>query len=260
MKALQSENIAPVLRPAALSIAGFDPSGGAGLLADVKTFEQMGVYGFGAVSALTYQNDSEFDKVEWVSIERIAEQVSVLLRRFDIRFVKIGLIENIATLHKLLDFLHSSLIQPTIVYDPILRASAGFDFRHHVGELASILPRIHCITPNVPEADAIFGGKELTATLEEKSQVVNIYLKGGHASAETVMDMLFTADHTYVFTHDRIPEGEKHGSGCVLSSALTAGLALGHSLPDAAERASEYTHKYLSTSPGLLGYHNAVVL
>jgi len=112
----------------ALSIAGFDPSAGAGVLADIKTFEANGVYGFGVVTALTYQNDIEFDKVEWMDVEKIEEQVAVLLRRFKMRHVKIGLIENIEVLDRLVQFLKTSISDPVIIYDPIIKASAGFTF------------------------------------------------------------------------------------------------------------------------------------
>src|SRR5580704_15712920 len=88
-----------------LSIAGFDPSAGAGLLADIKTFESNGVYGFGVVSGLTWQNDVEFGKVEWIDSYKIIQQISVLLRRFAIRFIKIGIVENMHVLQEIVCFL-----------------------------------------------------------------------------------------------------------------------------------------------------------
>lgn len=238
-----------------MSIAGFDPSGGAGLLADIKTFEANGVYGTGVVSALTYQNDTEFDRVEWVDIARIAEQVAVLLRRFDIKYIKIGLIESAEVLDKLISFLKASIQEPVIVYDPIIRATAGFEFHNDPKVFRNVLKDIYCITPNIPEAQWLYGSDDLHEKLEAMSETQNIYLKGGHSEGDTVMDMLFVADHTYVYPNDRIPNGAKHGSGCVLSAALTAQLALGLSLPDAAERANQYTQAYLASSPTLLGHH-----
>ncbi|GAA4461083.1 hydroxymethylpyrimidine/phosphomethylpyrimidine kinase [Nemorincola caseinilytica] len=242
-----------------LSIAGFDPSAGAGLLADIKTFEANGVYGMGVVSALTWQNDVEFDRVEWVDVARIAEQVTVLLRRFDIRYIKIGLIENAEVLTRLVGFLKASIKDLVIVYDPIIRASAGFEFHHDPSAFRNILKELYCITPNIPEAQWLFGSEDLHARLEEESETLNIYLKGGHSEGDTVMDMLFVPDHTYVYPNDRIPNGAKHGSGCVLSAALTAQLALGHDLPTAAERANRYTRAFLASSPTLLGHHKPLV-
>lgn len=238
-----------------LTIAGFDPSGGAGVLADVKTFEANGILGFGVVTALTWQNDIEFDKVDWVAPEKIEEQIAVLLRRFSIRYIKIGLIESMEVLNRIVNFLHDRITDPVIVYDPIIKASAGFTFHKEPALFHSIFDRIYCITPNIPEAEWLFGKEYLTETLEDKSETLNIYLKGGHGGTNTITDMLFVKDHTYVFTNDKLPHGAKHGSGCVLSAALAATLALGKDLPDAAETANQYTHQYLASSNTLLGFH-----
>lgn len=245
--------------PTILSIAGLDPSAGAGILADVKTFEANGAYGMGVVSALTYQNDTEFDRVEWIDISKIAEQVTVLLRRFDIRYIKIGLIESAEVLSKLISFLQASISNPVIIYDPIIKASAGFEFHHAPQAFHHVLKHIYCITPNIPEANWLFGKEDLNENLESASETLNIYLKGGHSDGDTITDMLYTSDHTYIYPNDRIPNGAKHGSGCVLSAALTAQLALGHDLPTAAERANQYTQQFLASSPTLLGHHKMLV-
>jgi len=244
-------------RPVALSIAGFDPSGGAGILADIKTFEHNGVYGMGVVSALTWQNDVEFEKVEWIDCYKIIQQVSVLLRRFDIKYVKIGLLENAAVLQQLVTFLRERIKNPVIVFDPIIKASAGFVF-HREGhdKFVDALKHIHCITPNLPEARQLFGEDNLHGKLLLRSNDVNILLKGGHASDTFATDTLFTKEKTYEFTNVRLPHGEKHGSGCVLSSALTAHLALGHRIHKATEHANKYAYKFLGSNETLLGYHN----
>lgn len=243
----------------ALSIAGFDPSAGAGVLADVKTFEANGVYGFGVVSALTWQNDVEFEKVEWIAVEKIEQQIALLLQRFNIRHIKIGLIANVEVLSRLVNFLHDRIAHPTIIYDPILAASAGYTFHKDPHLFHSIMDWIYCITPNIPEAEALFGNEHLTETLEEKSDKLNIYLKGGHRESNTITDMLFVKDHTYVFANDRLEHGAKHGSGCVLSAALTAQLATGKSIEDAAELANRYTHQFLASSTSLLGHHTPLI-
>ena len=246
-------------RPYVLSIAGFDPSAGAGLLADIKTFEENSVYGLGVVSALTWQNDISFEKVEWVDIDKITGQVEVLLKRFEIKYIKIGLIESFDVLEKLIEYLKGRIKDPVIIFDPILKASAGFTFHNKPQKyLAEVLQNIYCITPNIPEAQQLFGAEDLQATLEDNSELVNIYLKGGHGDESSVLDMLFTSDHTYAFSNDRLPKGEKHGSGCVLSSALTAQLALGNALPLAAELANAYTYRFLASNETLLGYHKSL--
>src|ERR1700741_5107534 len=133
--------------PYCLSIAGFDPSAGAGILADIKTFEANGVYGFGVCSALTFQNDKEFDGVQWISPKQIIAQITPLQRRFNIEYVKVGLIESLDTLSVLISALktqHSKLI-----WDPILNASAGFTFHNNIGrtQLIDVLESIYLITP-----------------------------------------------------------------------------------------------------------------
>ncbi len=244
------------IKPYVLSIAGFDPSAGAGVLADIKTFESNGAYGMGVISALTYQNDMEFDDVEWIHADKIIRQIEVLLRRFTIRHIKIGLIENLDMLRQVVSYLYNHIASPVIIYDPILKASAGYEF-HNITEpqFASAIEGIHCITPNIPEAVQIFGAGELNEKLELLSDNINIYLKGGHSDESIITDLLFVKDHTYAFPNDRVPNGEKHGSGCVLSSALTAQLALGNDLPTAAENANNYTHNFLASNKTLLGYH-----
>lgn len=244
-------------RPYALTIAGFDPSGGAGILADIKTFENSGVYGLGVISALTWQNDVEFEKVEWIDYYKIAQQVGVLLRRFDIRFVKIGLVKDATVLQEIIGFLRLRIKDPVIVYDPIMKASAGYVFQENgQPELKNALRHLHCITPNLPEAKQLFGAEHLHANLLFHSSDVNIYLKGGHSEDETVSsDILFTKQMTHTFSNARLSKGEKHGSGCVLSSALTAHLALGRPIHAAAEHANKYTYQFLGSNESLLGYH-----
>jgi len=248
----------PQNKPYALSIAGFDPSAGAGILADIKSFEANGVYGFGAVSALTWQNDIEFDKVEWVSADKIISQVSVLLRRFKIRHIKIGLIGNLKTLQEVVQFLKENIESPVLIYDPIMKASAGFEFHKSTEQLLDIMKEVYCITPNIPEVHRLFGTDDIEAKLERYSEHVNIYLKGGHSDGATATDFLYTSDHTYAFSNDRLPRGEKHGSGCVLSAALTAQLALGKEIAEAAEIANSYTYQFLASNETLLGHHNPI--
>ncbi len=250
----------PQNKPYALSIAGFDPSAGAGILADIKSFEANGVYGFGAVSALTWQNDIEFDKVEWVNADKIISQVSVLLRRFNIRHIKIGLIGNLKTLQEVVQFLKENIESPVLIYDPIMKASAGYEFHKATEQLLEIMKEVTCITPNIPEAHRLFGTDDLETKLENYSEYVNIYLKGGHSDSHSATDFLYTSDHTYAFSNDRLPHGAKHGSGCVLSAALTAQLALGKEIADAAEIANLYTYQFLASNETLLGYHNPIVI
>ncbi len=249
------------IRPYALSIAGFDPSGGAGLLSDIKTMEASDVYGLGVVSALTYQNDITFERLEWTAPEKILQQLRVLQDRFSIQHIKIGLIEDFGVLKQLTGWIQEHIPGAIMVWDPVLKASAGFSFHDLINHrlFSNLLSCVACLTPNKPEAQQLFGADGLHERLLEQSRQTAVYLKGGHDSGtSTAADMLYYRQRTYTFSNPRLPRGEKHGSGCVLSSALTAGLALGMDMPAAAQYANTYTHQFLASNETLLGYHSFI--
>ncbi len=246
-------------RPYAVSIAGFDPSGGAGLLSDIKTMEANAVYGLGVVSALTYQNDIAFEKLDWTAPKKILHQLEVLHARFSLRYIKIGLVEDFSVLLHVISWLQLHIPGAVIVWDPVLKASAGFSFHdqvdHHL--FRDLLPAVACLTPNKPEAQALFGVDDLHERLLEQSRYTAIYLKGGHDNdAVYATDVLYHRQRTWIFSNHRVSKGEKHGSGCVLSSALISGLALGMDIPVAAHHANAYTHQFLASNDTLLGYHS----
>lgn len=245
-------------RPTVLSIAGFDPSAGAGVLADVKTFEAFGVYGMGVVSALTYQNDVDFEKVEWLSLSKIIGQIEVLQKRFAFEYIKIGLIEDLEVLQRLISYLTSPISHPKIIYDPILKASAGFEFYKNKDQklLEKICSQLYLITPNIPEALQLGTHKDAEKNAKHLSTFCNVYLKGGHSVEKKGFDLLFTKDKKEVLfptTAEHVPP--KHGSGCVLSSAITANLTMGLSLEQACLEAKKYITEFLSSNDTLLGYH-----
>ncbi len=242
-------------RPYVLSIAGFDPSAGAGILADIKTFESNETYGMGVVSALTYQNDNVFEKVEWVSLLQITEQIEVLQKRFSFKYIKIGLIKDLSTLHELVQ----RFKQSKIIWDPILKASAGFYFHTDINQklLEDICKHIYLITPNIPEALILGGFKDSKQNAMQLSQFCNVYLKGGHSESAKGQDILFaTNGKQFVFNNEIENISSKHGSGCVLSSAITANLAKGMSIENACEKGKKYVSAFLASNNSLLGYHN----
>ena len=245
-------------RPYALSIAGFDPSGGAGILADIKTFENIGVYGFGVCSALTYQNDEEFIHVDWIDLDKIKEQILVLFKRFKIDFIKIGLIENFSVLLQLVKWIRSKNPEVKIIWDPILKASAGFEF-HSVKNydiLIEILKNINLLTPNIPEMKLLYSFDEAEKNALEISRFCKVYLKGGHTQNKIVTDILFLKNEQLKFDSKKFNNHEKHGSGCVLSAAILANLAKGKSIEVACKLAKKYTEHFLLSNTTLLGYHN----
>lgn len=247
-------------RSFALTIAGLDPCAGAGILADVKVFEACTVYGLGVCTALTMQHDTDFRQVEWVPLPTIMAQCKPLVERYPIRVVKIGLIESLSVLTELLDWLTGQLPLVPLLWDPILNASAGFSFHGSMGwdSLRKILPQLTLLTPNIPEVRQLDSGKEAQLAAAELSRYCPVYLKGGHAEpqAGTVTDYLLM-DGQVVASYPTafVPGGNKHGSGCVLSAAIAAGLSSNPSLPAACLSARRYMSQYLASSPTLLGFH-----
>ncbi len=249
-----------VTKPYVLSIAGFDPSAGAGVLADVKTIEANGGYGLGVVSALTYQNDVCFEGLDWVTLDKVQEQIRLLLQRLHIRCIKIGLVESLPVLEALLLYLHKHISQPVVVWDPVLKASAGFTFHDNwnAQALQRVLKLVTVITPNLPEMEQLCGSANWQPFAKEWATSCAVYVKGGHSTSEMLEDVLFTPNEVLRFFGERLPNGSKHGSGCVFSAALAAQLALGQSLENAAQLAHQYTRRLLASNETLLGYHQYV--
>jgi len=264
----------PKKRPTVLTIAGYDPSAGAGILADIKTFESNKVYGIGVVSALTWQNESEFERVEWVSVDKIISQIEILLRTSKVEYVKIGLIENVETLSCVVRYLKNYNPKIRIVWDPILKASAGFDFHQNsnLKTWQNLLPYLYLITPNWQEIAWFSGGKEGLDAAKELAQHCHVFLKGGHNSEKLGYDYLVVSRqssvvsnqlegntiydlHTTTFRPKAINIAPKHGSGCVLSSAITAFFARGYHEEKACLLAKGYVTRFLSSNPTLLGFH-----
>ena len=249
----------PITKPTVLSIAGYDPSAGAGVLADVKTLENIGVYGFAATTCITYQNENKFGDVKWLSLKQIKNQIYPILELHKIQFVKIGLIEDFKTLTAIIELLkaHNPIIK--IIWDPILRASAGFDFHKKISkkELKYILKNIFLITPNWNEIKPLSNEDDAIYGAEKLAKHCAVFLKGGHNIETPATDLLFIEDSIEVFHPTKITQLEKHGSGCVLSSAITAYLALGNSLQQACELAKVYTYHFLISNETKLGYHSS---
>jgi hydroxymethylpyrimidine/phosphomethylpyrimidine kinase len=245
-------------RPCVLSVAGFDPSGGAGVLADCKTFEACGVYGFGVCSALTYQNDTEFKGLRWISADEIAAQLRPLASRFAVQWAKIGIIENLSVLSAVIKELQALWPSICIVWDPVGAASAGFTFHTDFdrSELVAVLEELALVTPNIPELSLLGGEGEPLQAAARLSSHVSVLLKGGHAAGQVVTDLLCVDGKVTGFSSTRIPHARKHGSGCVLSAAIVAELAKGSTLQEAVTRGREYIRAFLKSNPSELGFHS----
>ncbi len=245
---------ARIERPVVLSIAGFDPSSGAGLTADIKTIESHQCYGLSVCAALTVQNDVQFDAVHWTPLKLILEQLEILLQRFDINIVKIGLIENPDVLLELIQRLKQYNPDIKIIWDPILSASAGFEFHSHIENsiLQKICASIYLLTPNLNEYKQLFGSipsHEITAQYS-----CNILLKGGHGDSDTSTDLLIEQGFPVRELTQPRSKLNKHGTGCVLSSAIAANLARNMGLYGACEAAQAYVFGFIESGEGLLGF------
>lgn len=242
-----------------LSVAGFDPSSGAGLTQDIKTFETHGLYGLSVCTAVTVQNDVDFKDCVWIRPEIISAQIKTLFERFEVSVVKIGLVESWDVLLDILSLLKNLNPDVKIILDPIFKASAGFDFHSSESQqrLELILEKCFIMTPNYDEIKLLYPEKSIQETIEHVSKFTNMYLKGGHRTDKKGWDELHHSGIVVV----NIPPNtknvfEKHGSGCVLASALASNVALNIPLEDACKLAKYYTERFLNSNSSLLGYHN----
>ena len=246
-----------IKRPYILTIAGFDPSNGAGLTADVKTFERLKCYGLSVCTAITVQNDVDFKECHWTSYEIIESQINILFDRFEIDFVKIGIVENWSVLNKIIDLLIRQNSKIKIILDPILKSSSNFSFHSDDSvEFDKILDKIYLLTPNYNEIEALYDDKSTLETITHIQSKTNIFLKGGHRSTNVGKDELYTKEgKQFVFNPKLKMISEKHGSGCVLSSSICSYLALEFKLIKSCYKGKKYIERFLSSNKSLLGIH-----
>lgn len=254
----QKEKIFKKSRPIVLSIAGFDPSAGAGLLSDVKTMENIGVYGMSVCTSVTYQTDNKFLGVKWLSAKEIKLQLKPILKKYNIKFIKIGLIEDLYILNEVLKYIKKINNSAFIVVDPIIRASTGYKIQTKVKLklLDKCLKNIDLLTPNWNEVCILANKKDAIVAAEKLAQNTMVFLKGGHSVEIPATDILFYNDTIEILHPETITESEKHGTGCVISSAIISYMALGYNLLEACKKAKNYTLQFLMSNESNLGYHN----
>lgn len=241
-------------KPIILSIGGFDPSAGAGVLADIKTIEALGGYGMAVITANTYQNESEFDRSDWIATENILDQIRILERKHRFAAVKIGLVQNFQLVLHICRHFNKQL---PIIWDPILNASAGFAFHTNVEQqlFSELLSYLTVLTPNRPEALQLFGTAD-SDIIGQNSLDVAVLLKGGHTKGSAADDILITASGTHVMEGKKFDAAfSKHGTGCILSSAIATKLALNCTLEQACRMAKQYVETVMKSNKSLLAYH-----
>ncbi|WP_343613678.1 hydroxymethylpyrimidine/phosphomethylpyrimidine kinase [Flavobacterium sp.] len=240
-------------RPFVLTIAGLDPSGGAGILADIKTFEQHKVTGFAISTANTIQTEKQFHEIQWTDLSFVIRSIETLFLNYKISAVKIGIVSSLHDLNRIVSTI--KLLSPStkIVWDPVLRSTTKFEFMNIENryDLNKILSKIDLITPNYLEAKILFPD----FISKEKEFSTNILLKGGHNEKALGTDRLFLKDEVLELLPSEKNCFEKHGSGCVLSSAIASNLALNLTIKEACKNAKIYIENYLSSTTTLIGYH-----
>ena len=233
-----------------LSIAGSDPSGGAGIQADLKAFSARGVYGMAVLTALTAQNTQGVSGVHLVPPQFVADQINAVFADVRVDAVKIGMIANAGIADAVAGALTDHRDIP-IVIDPVMIAKGGAALLapEAVDVLTRrLLPLATLLTPNLPEAAALLHQPVATNRAEMAAQAEQlrafgpaaVLVKGGHLDSDDSPDVLATADGLHWFEARRVPTKNTHGTGCTLSSALAAELAKGASVPEAVAIAKDY--------------------
>lgn len=236
-----------------MSIAGYDPSGGAGLLADIKTFEQLKVQGLGVCTAMTVQTEAECLSLEWQSLNTVLSTIDVLMKKYDVEALKIGVVKDADYITQMIEKIKSINAEAKIVWDPVLKSTSEFSFFdiNTISDLKNVLKQMDLITPNYNEYKIL-----QKANLFENS--CSVLIKGGHREDKIGTDILIENgkeisiqpnDNTSVYD-------PKHGSGCVLSSAIAAYLAKGENLENACRKGKQYIEKFLKSNATLLGFHS----
>ena len=249
--------------PSALTIAGSDSGGGAGIQADLKAFAAMGVHGLSAITALTAQHTRGVTAVHVPPVAFLRAQLDACFEDFDVRAVKLGMLANAEVIHAVADALEHWR-PASVVLDPVMIASSGAVLLEPAALEAMrerLLPLATLLTPNIPEAELLLGrsigdGEDAEDALLELMALgpAAVLLKGGHLDGDPVIDRLQDggAGLLHEFEHPRLAV-EGHGTGCTLAAAIAGRLALGEALPEAVGAAADYLHDALARGyrPGL---------
>lgn len=248
--------------PVALTIAGSDPSGGAGIQADLKTFHQFGVYGEAVITLLTVQNTHTVSRVEIMDAFLVREQLEAVISDIPPNAVKTGALGSLEVVAAVAAWAKSN---PTrLIVDPVMLSKHGSRLMSDAARqrlISDLIPHAYLVTPNIPEAEALSGlairdEADMTAAaralLELGCQAVLI--KGGHAKGDPV-DIFHDRIGSLRLIGRRVDTPHTHGTGCTLSAAITALVAAKVELREAVQRAKAFVQRAIETAPGLGGGH-----
>ena len=256
----------------ALTIAGSDSSGGAGIQADLKTFAAFGLYGASAITAVTAQSTKGIEATLALPADLVTAQIDAVAGDLTIDATKVGMLANAAIVEAVAAAI-AELDLPLVVLDPVLVSSSGERLLDEDGVRAlclELLPRARVVTPNLPEAEALSGRR--IASLDDAREAARrihhmgaaaVIITGGHAFStphdarrtphlgDAVVDLLFDGHAFFELRVPRVESRHTHGTGCTFASAVAAGLALGRELPEAAARAQRYVAGAIAHAPGI---------
>lgn len=248
--------------PVALTIAGSDPSGGAGIQADLKTFTALGVYGATVITALTAQNTRGVTGVHKVPADFIAAQFDAVTSDLNVAAVKTGMLADVETVMAVAQRLKRSGVGnkrlANLVVDPVMVATSGdrlIDGNAIAAVRAMLIPLADLITPNLPEAAALLETDIATsdAAMIAQARLLlqlgcrAVLLKGGHGTGSDAIDYLVTVDSEHRFSSPRVATRNTHGTGCTLAAAIAAGLAKSLTLHDAVQQAKAFVWAALTS-------------
>jgi hydroxymethylpyrimidine/phosphomethylpyrimidine kinase len=250
--------------PVVLSIAGSDSGGGAGIQADLKTFEAFGVFGTTAVTAITVQNTLGVTGVHPIPLDFVRAQISAVVTDLHPVAVKTGMLGSPALVTVVADAIREESLR-NFVLDPVMVASSGdrlLDRRAERTILEQLVPLATLVTPNLHEAEILVGFPVRDAAQMREAAAALVaagagaaLVKGGHLPGSELIDILFDGSEWHEWRRQRIETRNTHGTGCTLSAAIAAGLGNGEPLLQAVEDGLLYVNRAIATAPGLGGGH-----
>ncbi|WP_214742276.1 MULTISPECIES: bifunctional hydroxymethylpyrimidine kinase/phosphomethylpyrimidine kinase [unclassified Exiguobacterium] len=243
------------MRPQVLTIAGSDSGGGAGIQADLKTFQELGVFGTSVITAITAQNTLGVHGIETISSEMITKQLDAVADDFQITACKTGMLVDAERIEAVANALERHRFEHVVV-DPVMVAKGGASLLQESAVEAlrtKLLPQATVVTPNIPEAEVLAGMTIRTeADRMKAAQAIQhlgvdvVIIKGGHTEEEDAVDLIMTGTEAFQVKAPRIQTKDTHGTGCTFSAALTAELAYGKTLRQAVVDAKQFIHQAIT--------------
>lgn len=251
----------------ALTIAGFDPSGGAGIVADINTFRRFNLFATAAVTSLTYQNTTGVFGAAHQTAEVVRRQVEPVIEDFNVACAKTGMLPTGEIITEVARLFREHKL-PAPVVDPVVRSTSGYDLIDDAALQSltrELLPLARIVTPNIPEAERITGRRitnesDMLAaahTLRDMGARA-VLIKGGHLTGDALDLLLDESGDTHIFRTARIESTSTHGTGCTLAAAIAACLAHGLTLENSVARAKDFVTRAIATAPPLGHGHGPV--